>query len=268
LSNVLLDNKLTITIGQGHAARKHVMDIKPFTLIGTCPKKADCPQELMKEFSLVLALQPYSTDSLQAIASNNAKKLGAVLELGAAGLISSSSDGRPGSVESLLRRVLKAVNKDVVTADDVAQAFKVFGIKASADMPTNGYGNIQNLSGVDFEKLITNLLVRMGFQAEMTRTSGDGGIDIVAMLDKPIIGGRYLFQCKRFAPDNLIGAPTLRDFYGAVTADRAVKGVFITTSDFTTQAKDFAQKSGLELINLGQLQRLLQEYGLIDTQAV
>ena len=54
----------------------------------------------------------------------------------------------------------------------------------------------------------------------------------------------------------------LRDFYGAVTADRAVKGVFITTSDFTAQAREFGERVGLELIALPQLQELICEHGL------
>jgi hypothetical protein len=31
--------------------------------------------------------------------------------------------------------------------------------------------------------------------SELTEGSGDGGIDIIALLDEPIIGGRYLFRC-------------------------------------------------------------------------
>jgi restriction system protein len=58
----------------------------------------------------------------------------------------------------------------------------------------------------------------------------------------------------------LVGSPTIRDFYEAVTADRATKGIFITTSDFTAQAREFGQKVGLELIDGKQLQRLMKEY--------
>ena len=132
------------------------------------------------------------------------------------------------------------------------------------DGPTGDGRALNDLSGVDFEKLIVSLLSQMGFQAEMTKASGDGGIDVVAHLDKPIVGGRYLFQCKRLSAANLVGAPTLRDFYGAVTADRAVGSVFITTSDFTVQAREFGEKSGLELINLAQLRKLLADYGLAE----
>ena len=106
----------------------------------------------------------------------------------------------------------------------------------------------------------------MEFRTEMTKISGDGGIDIIAFLGKPIIGGKYLFQCKRYAPDNLVGAPTIRDFYGAVSADKAVKGIFITTSDFTSQAREFAERTGLELINMTQLTELLRQFGLNELQ--
>jgi restriction system protein len=54
----------------------------------------------------------------------------------------------------------------------------------------------------------------------------------------------------------------VRDFYGAVTADRAVKGILITTSDFTAQAKEFGQRVGLELIGGKELQHLMLEYKL------
>jgi Holliday junction resolvasome RuvABC ATP-dependent DNA helicase subunit len=258
----LHEGKLTINIGQGPAMRKFAMELSPFTLVATCTKKADCPAELLREFSLVLSLQPYSTPELQALAESIGKTEGISLDAGAAALIAKSCDGRPGHIESMLRRVVRAVNKSALTVDDVQKAFDAFGINVRPDTTPNVSDNLQNLSGQDFEKLIETLLTRIGFQAEMTKTTGDGGIDIIAKLDKPIFGGLYLFQCKRFAPDNLVGAPTVRDFYGAVTADRAVKGILITTSDFTAQAREFAQRVGVELIDITQLQKLFVEYGL------
>ncbi len=263
LGQPLTDFKCEIHIGQGPAQRLHIMDIHPFTLIATCPKKSDCPPELLGEFSLILSLQPYSKIELQAIADSIAKKLEVTLELDAAELLARNCDGRPSDLQSTLRRVLRAHNKKTITAEDVQQTFQAFGIHVRTDEPLNLVDGLKDLSGVDFEKLIVSLLARMEFQAEMTQTSGDGGIDIIATLNKPIFGGRYLFQCKRYSAGNLVGAPTLRDFYGAVTADRAIKGIFITTSDYTPQAREFGEKSGLELINLQQLQKLFFEYGLL-----
>ncbi len=104
------------------------------------------------------------------------------------------------------------------------------------------------------------MLQKMGFRSEMTSVTGDGGIDIIAVSEKPIVGGRYLIQCKRFAAGNLVGAPAVREFYGALTADKkAVKGIFITTSGFTKQARDFAENLPLELIDADSLHELLGE---------
>ena len=261
---IMRDGKCEIVIGQGPAARTHVMEIRPFTLIATCPKKSDCPAELLREFSLVLGLQPYSLPELQALAESIGKAEGISLDAGAAALVAKACDGCPGHIGSTLKRIARAINKSALTEEDVLQTFKAFGINVRQDTTPNVSDNLQNLSGQDFEKLIVALLTRMGFQAEMTKTTGDGGIDIIAKLDKPIIGGLYLFQCKRFTPDNLVGAPTVRDFYGAVTADRAVKGILITTSDFTAQAREFAQRVGIELIDITQLQKLFVEHGLND----
>jgi tetratricopeptide (TPR) repeat protein len=126
--------------------------------------------------------------------------------------------------------------------------------------------SLDTLSGVDFERLVSQLLERMGFRAEMTKASGDGGVDVVANLDQPFTGGRYLIQCKRYAPDSTIGAATVREFYGAMNADkRAIKGILITTSAFTAQAKEFAEGLPIELIARNKLQQLLDRHGLVHS---
>jgi hypothetical protein len=132
---------------------------------------------------------------------------------------------------------------------------------SSSDFGSAGPADLNALSGVEFEKLITTLLGRMGFRAEMTKATGDGGVDIVAAVEGPIVGGKYLFQCKRFAPDHPVGVATVREFYGVLAADRrAVKGILVTTSGFTAQAREFAQNVPVELVDGNQLGRLLAQY--------
>lgn len=265
LRGALRDGRLEINIGQGPAQRTHIMDLNPFTLIGTCLKESDCPKELLREFSLILTMQPYSKEELEGLAQSMAHFSSLALEPASAELIARACNGRPGHLETTLRQVARAINKNVISEADVLKVFLAFGVNVGREIVPNGMGKLQDMSGQEFELLISGLLTSMGFHAEMTKTTGDGGIDIIAVLDGPILGGRYLFQCKRFSPDNLVGAPTVRDFYGAVTADRAVKGIFITTSDFTTQAREFGQKVGVELINSERLGKLLLEYQLIET---
>jgi Holliday junction DNA helicase RuvB len=68
LVDVTKKQKLTISIGEGPAARIHSMDIVPFTVVGTTQKKSECSDELLSCFSLILSLQSYSPEALEKIA--------------------------------------------------------------------------------------------------------------------------------------------------------------------------------------------------------
>jgi Holliday junction resolvasome RuvABC ATP-dependent DNA helicase subunit len=253
--------KLSITIGLGPAARNHIMDLPSFTLVATCPKKSDCPVDLLPEFSLVLELQPYSISELALIATRIGAKRNLELQDDAAQFLVRHCERNPRYIEATLARVAKAVNKTTIYEEDVRQVFALLGTRVREE--SSGSPNeMAEMSGQDFERLICRLLDAMAFRTELTKVSGDGGIDIIAVLDKPIIGGKYLFQCKRYAPDNLVGASAVRDFCGAVSADRVVKGIFVTTSDFTPQAREFAEKAGIELIDAAKLKTLLHDHGL------
>jgi Holliday junction resolvasome RuvABC ATP-dependent DNA helicase subunit len=262
LIEVLRTQKLEIHIGVGASARTHVLEVRPFTLIATATRRSECSADLLNCFSLVLELRPYSNVALAQIAERIAAKGNLEIDSESARLIAINSEGRPHQLERLVERVAKAVRKQRITAQDTAEALSAFGMSTRAWTAADREAGTFDLSGADFERLISSLLARMEFRAQMTKASGDGGIDIVAVLDKPIIGGKYLFQCKRYAPDNLVGAAAVRDFYGAVTADKAIKGVLITTSDFTIQATEFAERVGLELINLPKLRALLALHGM------
>jgi Holliday junction resolvasome RuvABC ATP-dependent DNA helicase subunit len=235
-------------------------DLRPFTLIATSPKRAGVSPEFLRAFALVVSLQPYSRTELSGIASKVAARMGVTIDPESCDLVAARCDGRPVQIEALLQQLARATNKAAITAEDTIRALRAFGLGVETARASDDPPDLSHLSGLDFERLIVGLLTRMGFRAEMTKATGDGGIDVMAVLDRPIVGGRYLFQCKRYAPDAPIGAPVIRDFYGAVTAERATKGIFITTSSFTTQAREFGDRAGLELIDLAQLRRLLAEH--------
>ena len=107
--------------------------------------------------------------------------------------------------------------------------------------------DFSKMNGYEFERFITSLLFKLGFKARQTSLSGDGGVDIEAIYDKPLFKGLYLIQCKNWA--NPVGQPQVRDLYGVVMSRRANKGVLITTSSFTDQAKQFAEGLNIELID-------------------
>lgn len=107
---------------------------------------------------------------------------------------------------------------------------------------------------IAFERLCQRVLRESGFtEVEVTKRSGDGGIDGHGLIR---IGGLIsfpvLFQSKRYSGN--IGPDTVRDFRGAMMG-RADKGLIITTSGFTREARREATRDGAPPIDLidGQL---------------
>lgn len=102
-----------------------------------------------------------------------------------------------------------------------------------------------------FERAVVRLLVAMGYggaegRAEVTRISGDEGID--GIIDSDALGlNRVYVQAKRYAADNTIGRPALQGFVGALSG-KGDAGVFITTSRFTREAVDYAERTPMRLI--------------------
>src|ERR1019366_4518198 len=185
---------------------------------------------------------------------------GIEIEPAAANLVATVADGSVKRARLMIKR-FELLSKPVVTVDDVAEVLAAFEGDVQRWVTASGASSdLASMSGVDFERLVISLFRKMGFVAEMTKASGDGGIDIEATLDKPVVGGRYLIQCKRFATDSLVGSPTVREFYGALIADRkAAKGILVTTSGYSAQAKKFAENLPIELIDGTMLAELFTQ---------
>lgn len=102
-----------------------------------------------------------------------------------------------------------------------------------------------------FEQLVIDLLVRMGYggnRAEAARAigrSGDGGIDGVIDEDRLGLDSIYV-QAKRWEAS--VGRPEIQKFAGALQGQRATKGIFITTSTFTREAEEYAQRIGTRIV--------------------
>ena len=101
----------------------------------------------------------------------------------------------------------------------------------------------------DFEKLAQIILRESGFmQVEITKKSGDGGLDGKGILRlNNLVSLPIIFECKRYK--DAIGAEKIRNFRGAMEG-RANRGLFITTSTFTRGAKEEATREGATLIDL------------------
>lgn len=121
-------------------------------------------------------------------------------------------------------------------------------------------GDINSLTGIEFEKVCQKLVENMGFSVETTKASGDGGIDLIAYNSQPLLSGKYIIQCKRYSGS--VGEPIIRDLYGVVMSERANKGILMTTGYFTKSAIKFADGKPIELIDGKKIQELLSNSGI------
>ena len=132
---------------------------------------------------------------------------------------------------------------------------------------------LRNLDPGGFERLCKRLLRESGFESvAVTGRPGDEGIDGIGMLQvNPFVSFKVLFQAKRYNASTPVRAPQVRDFRGAMMG-RADKGIILTTSTFTADARREAIRDGavpIELVGGEELLDMFEslELGLIPKKA-
>ncbi|MGZ9586475.1 restriction endonuclease [Paenibacillus marinisediminis] len=98
--------------------------------------------------------------------------------------------------------------------------------------------------------------------------SGDGGIDGIIKEDRLGLDVIYI-QAKRW--EGVVGRPEIQKFVGALQGQKSRKGVFITTSSFTKEAREYVTyiDNKVVLIDGDQLTQLMIDYNLgVSTVAI
>jgi restriction system protein len=120
-----------------------------------------------------------------------------------------------------------------------------------------------------FEKLVVELLVKMGYggsQRDAARAvgqSGDEGID--GIIDEDRLGLDTIYvQAKKWNQSSSIGRPEIQKFVGALQGKRAKKGIFITTTTFSNEAREYASNidTKVVLIDGARLTDLMIDYSV------
>lgn len=130
-------------------------------------------------------------------------------------------------------------------------------------------GRVLDFSPAFFERLVVELLVKMGYGGSIKDAgkaigkSGDEGIDGTIKEDKLGLDIVYI-QAKRWKHTNLVGRPELQKFVGALAGQGAKKGIFITTSSFTKEALDYTPKNETKIVLIDgeQLAQLMIDYSI------
>lgn len=96
------------------------------------------------------------------------------------------------------------------------------------------------LKPYQFEQHVMSFFQNAGLTAWVTKQSNDAGVDGFARHPEGLI----VVQCKRNAPDNKVSRPTVQQFKGVIEENEAHRGYIVTTSTFTSEARDSAALNG------------------------
>jgi restriction system protein len=160
-----------------------------------------------------------------------------------------------------------------------AESAAIAAEKTPEELIETGYQQVQKALASDlldrvraaspafFERLVVELLVKMGYGGSLADAgkavgkSGDEGIDGIIKEDRLGLDVIYL-QAKRW--ERTVGRPDIQQFAGALQGQRARKGVFITTSSFSADAREYAGRidTRIVLIDGAELARLMIAHGV------
>jgi restriction system protein len=145
--------------------------------------------------------------------------------------------------------VTNEASEDITPDEEMNQAEKKLRSALQSDL----LSAIENMSWQFFEQLVVDLLIAMGYggslkdAGEALKRSGDEGIDGFIKEDRLGLDTIYI-QAKKWKEGSVVGRPEIQKFYGALGGKRATKGVFITTGNFSQEAKDYASNSDKKII--------------------
>ncbi len=170
------------------------------------------------------------------------------------------------------KKSVKAVEKNIVETNDLTintpeESLETAYQTIRTNLASEILETVKSCSPNFFERLVVELLVKMGYGGTLQDAgraigkSGDGGIDGIIKEDRLGLDIIYL-QAKRW--EAVVGRPEIQKFAGALQGQRARKGVFITTSDFTKEAREYVSliDSKIILIDGEELAELMIDYNV------
>lgn len=159
--------------------------------------------------------------------------------------------------------VENTTDSSLTPTEQLEQAFESIEKDLAADI----LAKVMEQSPAFFEQLVVDLMVKMGYggsfadSAKVTQLSNDGGIDGIIYEDKLGLDKIYI-QAKRWS--NQVSRPSIQQFAGALVGQNATKGVFITTSNYSKEARQYvsALHQKIVLIDGQELARYMIEYNV------
>ena len=155
------------------------------------------------------------------------------------------------------------ITQDQTPTEQLEQAFE----NIEKDLIEDILEKVKHQTPAFFEHLVVDLLVKMGYggsfenSAQVTQQTNDNGIDGIIYEDKLGLDKIYV-QAKRW--ENQVSRPKIQEFAGALVGQNANKGVFITTSTYSKEARQYVQgiQQKIVLIDGRELASYMIEYNV------
>lgn len=169
---------------------------------------------------------------------NESETLGRSIPVKTAEVLKLLSDAKKNSREAIRglvdHRVNLAISEGVGQAEDV---------------------DLSNIDGVGFEHHCAEILCKAGWDARVTRSSFDQGVDIVAIRD----GVKWVFQCKKYSQP--VGNSAVQEVIAGRIFERASFAVVVSNNSYTQSARQLANAADVYLIHFSELSSLSEKLG-------
>lgn len=129
--------------------------------------------------------------------------------------------------------------------------------------PIDNSTNLANIGWLDFEKLMMDLFEKefgsVPGEIKLIHSSLENGLEAYGMDKDPLRGGKIVFHAKRSIKPMQVSA--VKEIFGSVIHEGAIKGILITTTEFSPEAYEFAKNKPISLINGISLLSLFEKHG-------
>jgi len=123
---------------------------------------------------------------------------------------------------------------------------------------------LRKIDWFQFEKLIELIYRHRDFTVKrLGGANPDGGVDLI--IESPT--DRFVLQCKHWRKWT-VGVRHIREFLGTMTDSKCSKGIFITLTGYSGEAKQLADKHGIQILNESDVVRMLEESGLMYSREI
>lgn len=177
-----------------------------------------------------------------------------------------------GNTFKILKKKLDELNIDISSYMSLATDERFVDVEFDNDLKDINFelkyqlskmpNLVYDLTSRKFEELICDIFKDMGYLTEITRVTRDGGKDIIAYMEKGDCKEITFIECKKYHQDYKVGVKVIRELYGVQSLEQVDYSIVVTTSSFTSDAKNFASmtEGKMKLYDFTELSKWFKNY--------